>query len=91
MNSNINNIFKDVSNELDISLDEIKSAYISIWKFERTMLSEVDCNSKDNINKDNIIFLIPEIGKFMLNLKKMRKYSNTKIKKNNGKQDEINS
>lgn len=75
----MNNIYKQVSEELNLPIEYVKQAYESFYKYIRIKISELDIN---NINEDTQVnFNIPSLGKLYCNKNKLKKI-NKNVKNN---------
>lgn len=66
----MNNIYRQVSEELGIPIQDVKRAYESYFMYIRYIISNLDLNNLDN-NKVN--FNIPSLGKLYFNENKFNK------------------
>lgn len=69
MNDVLNNAYNHVANELNLCVDDVKKAYMSIFKFQKEVVVNFNFQECDSNNK---VFLVPSIGKFFINVKKYK-------------------
>lgn len=79
----LDKIYKEVSDELGLDIDDVKNAYNSYWEFFRNCMSALPLKedlTEEEFSKLRASFNIPSIGKFYCNYDRYRRMKN-KLKK----------
>lgn len=80
-------VINQLSKELDIPEEVIKTAYNSYWEFIKETIQNLplkECISQEEINKLRVNFNIPSIGKLYCDLNRVVRIKNNFNSKRNG-------
>lgn len=85
MNDVLNNAYINTANELNICVDDVKQAYMSMFKMQKEILTKFNFNEYE---KNNLVFLVPSLGKFIINAKKYRTLKERRLNNDKSREQE---
>lgn len=77
----MNNIYREASKKFNITQAQAENIYLSVFKFIKSTVKELDYN---NIENQKHSFILPYLGKIRVNVERVKKFTELYKERTNG-------